>query len=554
MVWPVGTFKDLDLTCSLADKVFDEIAGEGRGRGKPSVPFSYMKISLSKSLLKSFPQVLLVFSLLLIYLNVLAPGLTWANDGSDGGDLIAAAATGGVAHPTGYPLYLLLARLFQYLPVGSLAFRTNLMSALATALAAGLLYSIVTVHLSATRPVQYWPAGMAAGYAFGLAPLIWSQAVITEVYALQALLTLLILYLYTRPASHAHQNRLNQWRGLTLGLGVGNHVTTMLVVPAALLISTVYTDSEWNRSLPAEPSRLGNLMLDRASLVQQLAWFCLGLCLYLMIPLRALAQPPINWGNPVTLERFWWLASGQLYQSRFLQFNLSGLWERIQAWAALLLEQFGLAGLLMGSLGLVVFGSRSRFYALTAWIAAVSLVFAVFYRSDDSYVYLIPMFIAFSIWIGLGIAGLVTRVSQRFPTLGVGLGLLALGYFAGRSVVYVNQVDASGDLRAEAFGRKVLSVVPENAMIFAKGDRAVFTLWYFHFALRERPDLAVMASDLLHFDWYQENLQSTYPSLVVPGPFPWPETMTLANPSRPTCYVQYSGQTEIDCAQPLTTP
>src|SRR5919108_312645 len=98
MVSPVRTFKNLDPTCSLPNKVFGEIADEGRGRGKPSVPLSYMKISLSQSLLKTLPQVLLVFSLLIIYLSVLAPGLTWANDGNDGGDLIAAAATGGIAH------------------------------------------------------------------------------------------------------------------------------------------------------------------------------------------------------------------------------------------------------------------------------------------------------------------------------------------------------------------------------------------------------------------------------------------------------------------------
>ena len=48
----------------------------------------------------------------LAYARTLAPSITWANDGSDSGDLVAAAATLGVAHPTGYPTYLLLARLF----------------------------------------------------------------------------------------------------------------------------------------------------------------------------------------------------------------------------------------------------------------------------------------------------------------------------------------------------------------------------------------------------------------------------------------------------------
>jgi hypothetical protein len=171
-------------------------------------------------------------------------------------------------------------------------------------------------------------------------------------------------------------------------------------------------------------------------------------------------------------------------------------------------------------------------------------------------VYLIPMFISFAIWIGLGLAGLVRGLSRERSILGLGLGLLLMGYFLGRSVTQVSEVDASDDHRAEAFGRQVLSAAPENALIFATGDRAVFTLWYYHFALSERPDLAVMASDLLHFDWYQENLQSTYPSLEVPGPFPWPGTLAAANPLRPVCYVQYEDQDqpEIDCARPLTTP
>jgi hypothetical protein len=79
-------------------------------------------------------------------------------------------------------------------------------------------------------------------------------------------------------------------------------------------------------------------------------------------------------------------------------------------------------------------------------------------------------------------------------------------------------------------------------------------LWYVHFALGERPDLAVVASDLLHFDWYQENLKATYPSLAVPGPFPWPETIIEANPSREACYVQYSDRAEVSCSQPLEPP
>src|SRR5262245_26488949 len=71
---------------------------------------------------------LVLVTLVLAYLSTLAPSITWANSGADSGDLVTAAATLGVAHPTGYPTYLLLAHLFQLLPLGDPAFRTNLLS------------------------------------------------------------------------------------------------------------------------------------------------------------------------------------------------------------------------------------------------------------------------------------------------------------------------------------------------------------------------------------------------------------------------------------------
>jgi len=510
----------------------------------------------SKPRLLFLPPLFLALSLLGVYLGTIAPGLTWANGGSDGGDLITAAATGGIPHPTGYPLYLLLARIFQLLPAGSLAFRTNLMSTLATVLAAVLIYWIVTRSLMTSGTVPSWLTGMAAGYAFGLAPLIWSQAVITEVYALQALLVVLILYLYIQPVqvSSGSQKRLDRWRGLSLGLAMGNHMTTLLILPAAFLVGSLQRWVDPDMVSQHRRGWFGNWRLDGYSFRRQFSWFGLGLLIYLILPLRAFAHPPVTWGDPVTLGRFWWLVSGQLYQSYYLQTSLPEIGEHLQSGAALLILQFGTPGLVLGLMGLFMSGVPTRLYIFTSWIAVVSLVFGLFYSSVDFYIYLIPMFISFAIWIGLGSAGLIRQVPQRFSILGLGLGLLLIGYFTVRSATQVSHVDASHDLRAESFGREVLVAAPKDAIIFAKGDQAVFALWYFHFALKERPDLIVIAEDLLHFDWYQETLQKTYPSLVVPGPFPWPETMARTNPLHSVCYVRYSNLTELQCSVPLSPP
>ncbi len=130
------------------------------------------------------------------------------------------------------------------------------------------------------------------------------------------------------------------------------------------------------------------------------------------------------------------------------------------------------------------------------------------------------------------------------------MSLLIVGFLLIRSLSHFQQVDASQDLRAEAFAREVLSRAPQDAILFAEGDQAIFALWYFHFALHERPDLVVIAKELVTYDWYQESFKSTYPTLSMPGPIVFPETITRNNPNRPVCQVSYSARTEMECANP----
>jgi hypothetical protein len=181
------------------------------------------------------------------------------------------------------------------------------------------------------------------------------------------------------------------------------------------------------------------------------------------------------------------------------------------------------------------------------WTSLVYSFFAIIYTADDSYVYLIPVYLSFSIWIGLAVGEGMGRIALRLNLLRLAIGFLCIGYFLFRATGYANQVDASHDTRAEMFGRQVMTEVPKDALVFVNGDQAVFTVWYFHFALNERPDMIVIAEELLHFDWYQETLQSTYPLLVVPEGLPWPQTIVDANPSRTMCQAEYTDQAEIDC-------
>src|SRR5262245_45559461 len=92
---------------------------------------------------------------LLLYGWSAAPGLTWAHEAADGGELLAAAWSRGVPHPPGYPLYTVLLRLWltagRWLnPAGDLARFGNLLSVLCAAIGVGVTVFVAGRSLSPT--------------------------------------------------------------------------------------------------------------------------------------------------------------------------------------------------------------------------------------------------------------------------------------------------------------------------------------------------------------------------------------------------------------------
>src|SRR4051794_15474619 len=83
-----------------------------------------------------FLAVLVFAAGLLLYVRTLAPDLLLA----DGAEFQTLASTLGMTHPTGYPIYLLIGHVFTWLPFGDVAYRVNLLSAVAGALALALIF------------------------------------------------------------------------------------------------------------------------------------------------------------------------------------------------------------------------------------------------------------------------------------------------------------------------------------------------------------------------------------------------------------------------------
>ncbi|MGC8838710.1 MAG: protein O-mannosyl-transferase family [Anaerolineae bacterium] len=446
-----------------------------------------------------------------------APSFTWAHDSADGGELLAAARTLGIAHPPGYPTYLLLLHLWTRLPLpGDLARRGNCFSALCAALAVALFADLAARERRREGSARPRLEAFLGGVLAAATPTLWGQATVTEVYALHLLFFAALWWLLWR----GEGERRGRWllsAGLALGLGLGNHLSLALALPGAAVWLL------WQRE--GRGKALGAFAGGLA----------LGLLVYLYLPLRARAWPPVNWGNPQTWEGFQWLVSGALYQ-RFV-FGLSGayLLPRLGAWAALLREQFGWVGLALGWMGLWAEGSQGRWRRLAFLGSAFVFytAYAVGYDTTDSYVYLLPAHLILAWWVVRGLGTLAPAaegglVEGARPAVARALrwgGMAALAAsVACRAALAFPQMDLREDWEAWQYGQEILAEAPPGALVLAVGDRQVFTLWYFRYGVRERPDLAVVTPNLWPYGWYRETVRRTHPDLA-PGSDPLPEDL-----------------------------
>jgi hypothetical protein len=447
---------------------------------------------------------------LAVYVVTLAPGITWSHEGSDSGELAAAALVGGVPHPPGYPTYMLLAGLFARLPFAEPARGVNLFSALCAALAVALtalsLGKMMPRSASSPTPsTAVLALCLAAALLLAFSPTFWSQAVIAEVYALNALFAAIMLYLalQIRDATEPRRLRRLLWMlALSLGLGLGNHLSLGLLAPA-LGLAIVWRNA---------PRRLSAGVCCGA-----FGFFLLGLAIYLTLPLRAAADPPINWGDARTLDRFWWLVSGQVYRRYFFAFPLAHLPTRLAAWLTLLRQQFGLAGIGAGLVGVwSLFGEQRRLGWFTLAVYLPCVIYAIGYDTADSYVYLIPSYMVFVLWIGYGLWGGWRELARWEPArrlLWVPV-LLCLLLPALPLLAHFPALNLSRDVQAGAYGRATLARLEPGALLLTDGDGPTFALWYTHFGLGLRPDVRVINVGLWDFSWYRASMGRWYPGLA----------------------------------------
>ena len=284
---------------------------------------------------------------LAVYVLTLAPTVTFW----DAGELIAAAKVLGIPHPPGTPLFVMIAHVWALLiPASEYALRTNLLSAVLSASAAGLFFlvaheSIRRFNTGLDAGTTRWLSliGAAAAALLGAFTFTnWQNSNETEVYTVATFTIAAMSWL-----AHVWRQKRGTDRGPRLlllivylaGISIGNHLLALLAGPGVVMfmVATLLRDPaadvaerrrEWAQAAVVAGVwalliglglgstgliLLGGLCFAGAAVYALLGGTggfalltlfiaCIGMTPYLYLYLRSAQGPPINEAAPATFD------------------------------------------------------------------------------------------------------------------------------------------------------------------------------------------------------------------------------------------------------------
>ena len=410
----------------------------------------------------------------------------------DNAEFATLGATGGAAHPSGYPLYILWLRAMSWLPGASPAH----VAALATAILGAL--AVLALH-AACRAWGAKPLAATVTVAiFASGPVVLRLASEAEVFALNNLVVAAVLWL-AAPHGPLRGERLAVALGLVAGLGLANHLTCALVAPIGLFAG-VRAVREARR--PAVAAALG------------VAGLAVGLSAYAYVLVAD--DTPMSWGKVSDLR-------GVL--DMFLRSDYGGptafraQGEHVSGWTSFvaLLRTGGRAWLwlpaVVGIGALAVRAARGaerwpwRMLA-TSWLVSCLLVLRFDVPPSGLGLYVCQRFhvlptLLLAVPIAAGLNTVVSRFATRAHVIGVLAASLGVATMTALSLPYLGRVHSPA---VERSAQNMLRSLPPNAVVLHGQDEFHAATGYVQWVLDERQDVVVVTRGLTALDWYRARL------------------------------------------------
>jgi hypothetical protein len=416
----------------------------------------------------------------------------------DSAELAIGATELGIVHSPGYALYLLIAHVFTWLPIGDVGYRLNLLSALYTALTVPILWTGLFLLIGKGR------ASALVALCFVLCVTVWLNGTVTEVYAAQTL-TLAISFWAIMRLRPARTIARALAAGAAFGVAVAMHPSSVFFAPAVAL-AFVGLRVRWHLCI-------GAALLALLIFATSLFYF----------PLRQDAQPRMNFAGqyddsgqfvPVdlaTVEGLTWLIRGDQFADLFfaegylpsqaqLGETLTSFWNTYQG-----------IGLLIGVVGIVVLARRRLVFVVWMLAFLPYTYFYTTYGAPDKTMMLNPSYLLMSVPLVYGFAwGNLNRQLRHvrqvkeadtwralrfnYSPIGKLLWLLVPALMAVNSLVQLG-IRLGDDVRGEATA--IIDAMPQDAVVFGVwGD--IVPLEYLQLIDGQRVDLTLR--NLFFFD------------------------------------------------------
>ena len=340
-----------------------------------------------------------------VYLATIYPGLVPI------GDAAKFAFVGkvlGTPHPPGYPLWVMVSHVFSYLPLGTLAYRMNVLSALFGAVAVGTSYFIAR-RLGGSAVVA-----LSVAVALGLGQSFWAIALYAKVYTLNAALVAMgILWLLRWSESRRPADFL--WSVAIFAVSVGNHLTVIALLPALVLFSLM-TDAA--------------TVLRPRVLLASAAMVFAGLCQYLFILVRTLQGAPFMEARARTLGELWAVMTARRFASEIGAYSPASLFsEQIPKVAGLVGAELGPLGVGLFAVGVVALLLRQPRRALLLGLGACGVMFLTAnMSSQEDRGFLLSAFVLLWATVGVGLQAAADVLRRRSATWSrVVVPVLAIG-------------------------------------------------------------------------------------------------------------------------------
>jgi len=459
-----------------------------------------MRVNLARAV-----PAFLVFALpLLIYILTLSPTVSFI----DSGELAVVCYTLGISHPTGYPLYTLLGKIFTLLPLGTIIQRLNFLSALSAAAAILFLFLSLRNFLQkfelnqADSPVFSFGAAFLSLY-FAFTPAIWSLAVTNEVYTLHILFLSLLLFLLLQ-WDRNRSEKLFFLICFLYGLSFTNHMNNLWLFPSLVILL-------W--------TGLGRRWLRQKRVWLGVVLFFLGFSLYLYLPIRSSVGPLFDWGHPTNWHNFKNHLSGWQYQGWMFRFTSEELAKNVESFGNLLLMEFPpliMVAVVIGAVYLFWKDAKKAFALIL--LALLTLIYSVNFRIGEIENYFPPIYLSLTFFLASGLwvsLKYILRKLVNFPkslALWVFATLCLLMFLLALLRNYHTQ-DRSKDYFAYDLAANILESTQAPALILTDVWDYSAPYLYIRFVEGKEQAKIILDKELLRRSWYSDFIHQAYPDI-----------------------------------------